>query len=356
MAQPHSAAGTASLTSDEISRLQTMAEAGDTVSQMKLASAYDAGSGIPQNTGEAAKWCAKAAENGNAEAQNILGNMYRAGRGLQRNKEMAVQWYHKAILQGNGRAMFNLATAYYNGDGVAINDPLAYAWFTLAREHGSSNALEEINRLESELKPWQITAAFVELGNIYEKGEQLPKNLSEAAKWFRKAAQTGDRDAQTSLALALLNGAGVKQDFAEARHWCESAAKRNSDVGFYCVGMIHQRGLGVPPDSHEAAKWYRSAAELDNFTAMELLGKMYASGDGMKTDRAKAYVWFIRAALKSDKAGFDDAVKLRPLLNKKELESSNKQLRELRIDPAKLDAFVQKFSAEKSAPKAKSDN
>ena len=344
VAQPGFAAVAATLMADEISRLRTMGEAGDVASQMRLATAYDDGNGVGQDPGEAARWYRKAAENGNAEAQNILGNMYRAGRGLERNKETAVAWYRKAILQGNGRAMFNLATAYYNGDGVSINDPLAYAWFTLALEHGSSNAQDAISRMNSELKPWQLTTAFVDLGHIYEEGEQGPKNLIEAAKWYRKAAEAGDLDVQASLGLVLLNGTGLKQDFVEARHWCETAAKRNSDLGMCCVGMIHQRGLGVPRDSHEAAKWYRSAAELDNVTAMELLGEMYASGDGVKTNRVTAYLWFIRAASKDSKAAFEDAIKLRPLLTKKELDSSNKQLRAMGIDPAKLDAYIQKFS------------
>jgi TPR repeat protein len=225
-----SQSSSASQKKPEITELRAKAESGDIGAQLALANAYDTGDGVSQSDDLAAKWYHKAAEQGNSEAQNILGNLYRAGRGVERDKSLALKWYRKATLQRNSRAMFNLATAYYNGDGVAIDDSKAFAWFTLALESGSKNADEAVKRMKSEIAPWRITEAFKYVASMYENGVEVPRDLNQAVQWYRRAAARGDRDAQISLAIVLLNGHGVPQDFTEGRKWCEAAAKQKVNI------------------------------------------------------------------------------------------------------------------------------
>jgi TPR repeat protein len=266
--------------------------------------------------------------------------MCRAGRGVERDKELAIKWYKKAILQKNGRAMFNLATAYYNGDGVTIDDTKAFAWFTLALENGSKDADEAVKRMKSESSPWRVADAFKYIAGIYQNGVELPKDLKEAAQWYRRAAARGDREAQISLAGILLTGRGVPQDFAEARKWCEAAAKQNDSNGEYCMGLIQEKGLGISSKPREAFKWYRLAASWGHPRAMQALGNMYASGIGTKRDRAQAYVLFIRSAVTGDEQASQDAARLRPEMDKREIQTAIKKLRAMRIDPVKLDALL----------------
>ncbi len=50
----------------------------------------------------------------------------------------------------------------------------------------------------------------------------------EAAKWWRKAAEQGDANAQCSLGMAYDNGTGVPKDSAKAVNWVRKAAEQGS--------------------------------------------------------------------------------------------------------------------------------
>ena len=98
---------------------------------------------------------------------------------------------------------------------MKIDDSLFYAWFTLAKEAGSPRGAEAARRAESELKARTITEAFKKIAELYEKGEYLPGNQTEAARWWLKAATRGDEDAQMKTAIKLFNGQGVPQDLSQ---------------------------------------------------------------------------------------------------------------------------------------------
>src|SRR5256885_12442262 len=50
----------------------------------------------------------------------------------------------------------------------------------------------------------------------YYQGEGVSKNLAEAAKWFRKAAEGGDPNAEYDLDVCYANNKGVAKDAPEA--------------------------------------------------------------------------------------------------------------------------------------------
>ena len=65
------------------------------------------------------------------------------------------------------------------------------------------------------------------LAVCYKNGEGVPKNEVEAVKWFRKAAEQGDADAQFYLGWAYVtNGEGVPKDEVEAVKWYRKAAEQ----------------------------------------------------------------------------------------------------------------------------------
>jgi TPR repeat protein len=64
------------------------------------------------------------------------------------------------------------------------------------------------------------------LGSTYEKGRGVPQDYAQAAAWYRKAADTGDADAQFSVALMYEKGEGVPQDYAQAHLWYNLSASR----------------------------------------------------------------------------------------------------------------------------------
>jgi len=66
---------------------------------------------------------------------------------------------------------------------------------------------------------------------------------------------------------------------------------------------------------------------------MQALGNVYASGTGVKRDRPQAFVLLIRSAATGNEQALQDAAKLRPERDKKEIQSATKKLRAMRIDP-----------------------
>ena len=77
---------------------------------------------------------------------------------------------------------------------------------------------------------------------MYYKGEEVPKDHVEAAKWFRKDAEQGYASSQNSLGAMYSKGEGVPQDFAKAMEWYRKAAEQgNADAKEWLkkIAMTH---------------------------------------------------------------------------------------------------------------------
>jgi len=330
------------LTNQEASQFRAQAERGDVAAQLKLARAYERGDGFPVDLQQAAEWYKRASEQGNSEAQDSLGNMYLAGHGVDQNKQLAVKWFKSSARLGNADAMYSLGVAYYNGDGVDIDDELSYAWFMLSKENGNERAGEAVKRAESELKTWKVTQTFKIVAGMYEKGEDLPLNQTEATRWWIRAARTGDREAQAAVGMRMVLGRGVAQDFAQGRYFCEQASKQGDGTGEYCLGYIEQHGLGVKPNAKDARKYYERATALGSREGVAALAQMEATGDGGKQDRPAACILLLLLISKGDQAALRDLAELKTKMDSKEWEKVRKQLPNLHVDSAKVEAALEK--------------
>ena len=58
--------------------------------------------------------------------------------------------------------------------------------------------------------------AQTKLGFMYERGQGVPKDYPEAARWYGLAAAQGLADAQFNLGNRYRDGQGVPQDYKEA--------------------------------------------------------------------------------------------------------------------------------------------
>lgn len=332
---PQEAIVSSKLSSSEIAQLQSKGDAGDTSAQLALGRAYQDGNGVPQNDELAAKWYRKAAEQGNATAQNNLGIMYRTGSGVEKNTEEAVNWYRKAAQQGYANAMFNLGTAYYNGDGVPSNEFRAYDWFLIAQEAGSSNARDAVKRTADEIGQKASNDAYMDIGEMYETGNEVPQSRAQAAKWYREAADRKDPRGMIKLASLLVNGLGASPDYAQAFQLCQSAAKEYAP-GQFCVGYFYQHGLGVKQDAAEAVKWYGKSAAGGHVPAFAALGQMYWKGQGVRADPVEAYLWFFQAFANGLKSARPLGVSVLKEMTADENKRLDKKLRDRHLDPKKV--------------------
>jgi len=65
------------------------------------------------------------------------------------------------------------------------------------------------------------------IGLMFSSGDGVPKNETQAAKWFLKAAEEGLPEGQFSLGQAYLNGDGVVMNTELALDWIQKAAENN---------------------------------------------------------------------------------------------------------------------------------
>jgi TPR repeat protein len=123
-------------------------------------------------------------------------------------------------------------------------------------------------------------------------------DYATAYREFKEAAEQGDAEAQTCLAIMYEYGRGIPQDHAEARKWYRTAAEQG-DVNAQCeLGMMYEYGkrVGFPQDYAEARKWYLMAAEQGDEQAQYSLGVMYQDGEGLPQDYVQAHMWLNLAA------------------------------------------------------------
>lgn len=92
-----------------------------------------------------------------------------------------------------------------------------------------------------------------------------------------------DQDYNTGL--KYYKGAGVKQDYAEAFKWFQKAADRGNVNAQYNIGVAYGKGKGVTQDYAEAIKSYRKAANQGNAKAQNCIGFMYEQGRGVPQEK-----------------------------------------------------------------------
>src|SRR5262249_29849503 len=106
----------------------------------------------------------------------------------------------------------------------------------------------------------------------------------------------GDPRAEAVLGSAFYRGRGVPQNDSEAAKWFRLAADQGNAVARFTLGVMYGEGRGVPQDYAEAARWARLAAGQGDARAQRNLGLAYAGGEGVTQNAVDAHMWFTLAA------------------------------------------------------------
>ena len=182
---------------------------------------------------------------------------------------------------GDSFAQFSMGQLSESGTGVPKNVREAARWYKLAADAGQTDAMTN-------------------LGFLHEQGRGVPQDYKEAIRLYATAATAGNAVAQTNLANSYFEGRIVKQDYAEAAKWYRKAAAQNDAQAQYNLARMYDTGHGVERDAKEAFNFYRKAAELGLPAAQLNLGVAYAEGRGVAKDPVAAHQWFNLAAGAAD--------------------------------------------------------
>jgi TPR repeat protein len=195
------------------------AESGHIQAQYELAQCYEDGIGVKPHEGLAIAWYTRAALQGNREAQYRLGVFYTCGWGVKQSDEEAAKWYTLAAEQGNPDAQFQLAKCYFDGRGVKRSIWDATVWLAQAsdRNQEASQYLCFLLRNNASVQK--------AMGDFYSLDPKIQSD-EEAAKWYTRAAERGNPDAQYQLSLCYRDGIGVTPDEKYAMYWLTQAARQ----------------------------------------------------------------------------------------------------------------------------------
>jgi hypothetical protein len=115
-------------------------------------------------------------------------------------------------------------------------------------------------------------------------GVGISANRGEAVKWLSKAAEAGDKKAQSALGVAYYEGGGVPVNYLESEKWWRQAAMQGAVDAQFNIGALYYEGLGVSKNDDEALKWLASAAEHGHPSAAAKIAEL---GFSWPEDKAK---------------------------------------------------------------------
>jgi hypothetical protein len=126
-------------------------------------------------------------------------------------------------------------------------------------------------------------ADFDHAAAAFEKGDYATA-LSE----LKPLAKQGDARSQYAMGVMAENGFGMPKDLAQAATWYRKAAEQGNTDAQYNLGAMYEHGIGMPVNHAQAARWYRPAAESGDIDALSNLGVLYETGQGVPQDKVLA--------------------------------------------------------------------
>lgn len=86
-------------------------------------------------------------------------------------------------------------------------------------------------------------------------------DYAAAAKWFGRAAESGDTTGAFNFARVLANGHGIERDDRKATQWFERAADGGIAAGAFMAAMRHREGVGAPANPIAQHKFMKIASD-----------------------------------------------------------------------------------------------
>ena len=158
---------------------------GSTISMYNLGYYFDNGYNVKRDYMVAYDYYRMAAEQNHTNAQAELGWMYEKGNGVSQDYYKSAYWYDLAAKNNHLVAMVNLGNHYMNGNGVECN-----------KEKGFSLYMKAYTLRKNDES---VSTLLYLIANSYEVGNGVSKDCQEALRWYERARDAGDPDAQLCI-------------------------------------------------------------------------------------------------------------------------------------------------------------
>ena len=314
---------------------------GNAEAMYRLGKCFVDGTGVERDVKKAVPLFRDAAKAGyriDVQTSFEVGQFLFSGNEVRKDELEAVKWYRYAADQGHADAQFELGKCYFHGIGVKQDYAEAAKWFQKADDRGHDEAGEFRQAAELFLNAQKgRPAAQYDLGRAYEFGfPGITKTLSEAVKWYRKAADQGHDEAKNRLKIVemILN------------------AQNGQAKAQYELGMAYENGSDdFRKSPAEAVTWFRKAANQGYAEAQYELGNAYEAGSGVLQSHFTAMSWY-REAANQGHAGAEEIVKREEA---RDAEEKMAPPLSLKVDVVSSEMKKSSFSAEEEERKRKAE-
>jgi uncharacterized protein len=173
------------------------------------------------------------------------------------------------------------------------------ALYQLGRAYAANRQLAEAMKVWRTAADKGSTSAMVELGVLYATGGGVAKDEAVASKLFERAAQGGNPRGVTNLAALSGKSGATPADPTRARGLLAKSAETNAEAQ-YQLGLMMQDGVGGPKDDVAARGMFEKAAAQDHAGALERMGYFAQAGRGGPQDFSAAKTYYEKAAALGD--------------------------------------------------------
>jgi TPR repeat protein len=256
------------------------ADLGDPLACFQVACFYYHGwGGVATNLDSYYKWLSQAANLGASEAEYFMGQSCRTGIGMPKDEAKSLEWYRKAAAKNEPRALYDLAVHYFEDKSIRPAQKMANDYMLRAAQAGHREAQLQyaMSAFRGDVAPpdcergkqWLAKSAENGWGKaefllfqLYYNGKSpvadcppYPKDTVEAMKWLRRASEHENLQAQSVLAVMLIQGKDVEQNNSEAEKLLRNAAMHGYVQAQNDLGYAILTGVTAKKDWAEAATW-----------------------------------------------------------------------------------------------------
>ncbi len=175
--------------------------------------------------------------------------------------------------------------------------------------------------------------ALFEIGARFTEGRGVKSDLSEAANWYKLAADRGLAPAQYRLANLFEKGTGVSRDLSKAVTYYKQAADQGNASAMHNLAVLYASGATGQPDYASAVNWFSKAADYGVADSQFNLAILFARGNGVKQDLEESYKWFAVAAKDGDKDAAQKRDEVANSMRKEQLESARAKVDLWKVKP-----------------------
>lgn len=182
--------------------------------------------------------------------------LYDSANEDQSKLTQAVESFEALHRKGSVEAAVYLGKMYARGQGVLEDRGKAEELLAEAARRGSVRAEYELGEFHKIDLGFHTTAS----------------DNSEALKWYERAAEHGDAEAQFELYMLYVRGNGVPKDFELSKRYLIQSAKGGLALAQYTLGMAYLHGMQpIEENRKEAILWLQKAAASGHAESQSLI-------------------------------------------------------------------------------------